>query len=144
MLHREGPAAEARSQNVLLSVDGTFIHLTNGDWREVNTVALGEFERVWDEVSWEAQVKTANISYFSRSCRAREFEYYALSELHQRGMFNAETVVSVNDGAAVNQSFLDYHFPKAIRTSTSGTRPAIWPRRARPFGEKGATPSNSG
>lgn len=115
MLHREGPAAEARPEKVAVSVDGAFIHLTNGDWREVKTVAIGEFEQVWDETSWEAQVKTGNLSYFSRSYRAREFEYYALGELHQRGVFNAQTVVSVNDGAAVNQSFLDYHLPKAER-----------------------------
>lgn len=115
MLHREGPVAEARPQKVAVSVDGAFIHLTNGDWREVKTVAIGEFEQIWDTTSWESRVKTDSISYFSRSYRARDFEYYAQGELHQRGVFNAETVVSVNDGAAVNQSFLDYHLPKAVR-----------------------------
>lgn len=115
MLHREAPPAEARPKNALVSVDGSFIQLTSGDWREVKTVAIGEFETVWDETTWEPQVKTKDISYFARSYRARDFEYYALSELHLRGVFNAETVVSVNDGAAVNQSFLDYHCPKAER-----------------------------
>lgn len=115
MLHREAPEAEARPKNGMVSVDGAYIHLTNGDWREVKTVAIGEFERVWDETSWQSQVKTKRLSYFSRSYRAREFEYYALGELHQRGLFNAELLVSVNDGAAVNQSFLDYHCPHAVR-----------------------------
>ncbi len=141
MLHRDAPVAEARPQNVMVSVDGAFIHLTDGDWREVKTVAIGEFERVWDKSSWEAQVKTTNISYFSRSYRAREFEYYALGELHQRGVFNVETVVSVNDGAAVNQSFLDYHCPKAVRIidfrHTTGylaeAGKAIWGEESEPF-----------
>lgn len=115
MLHREAPTAKEAPQQMLVSVDGAFVHLTSGEWREVKTVAIGEFEQVWDETSWEPQVKTEKISYFSRSYRAREFEYYALSELQQRGVFNADTVVSVNDGAAVNQSFLDYHLPQAVR-----------------------------
>jgi hypothetical protein len=115
VLYREAPEAEVRPERVLVSVDGAFIHLTSGDWREVKTVAIGEFEPVWDKKTWERQVKAKNISYFSRSYRAREFEYYALSELHQRGVFQAQQVVSVNDGAAVNQSFLDYHLPNAIR-----------------------------
>lgn len=115
MLYRDAPEAEGRPKNVMLSVDGAFIHLTNGQWREVKTVAIGEFERQWDKTSWESQVKTHDLSYFSRSYRARDFEHYALGELHRRGVINAETVVSVNDGAAVNQSFLDYHCPQAVR-----------------------------
>ena len=115
MLYREAPTAEARPKNMMVSVDGAYIHLTNGQWREVKTVALGEFEREWAQTSWESQVKTHDISYFSRSYRARDFEYYALGELHRRGLANAETVVSVNDGAAVNQSFLDYHCLPAVR-----------------------------
>jgi hypothetical protein len=128
---------------VTVSVDGAFIHLTNGDWREVKSVAIGEFERVGEKTSWEWQVKTNNISYFSRSYRAREFEYYALGELHQRGVFNAETVVSVNEGAAVNQSFLDYHLPQAVRIidfrHTTGylaeAGKAIWGEQSEPCKE---------
>ena len=114
-LYREAPVAEAWPENMLLSVDGAYIHLTTGEWREVKTVAIGEFERKWDEGSWESQVKTYNLSYFSRSYRARDFEYYALGELHRRGVANAKSLVSVNDGAVVNQSFLDYHCLPAVR-----------------------------
>lgn len=115
MLYRDAPTTEARPQKMMLSVDGAFIHLTSGEWREVKTVAIGQFEREWDKSSWESRVKTHDLSYFSRSYRARDFEYYALGELHRRGLANAETLVSVNDGATVNQSFLDYHCLPAVR-----------------------------
>lgn len=115
MLYRDAPEAEARPKHVEVSVDGAFIHLTNGDWREVKTLSIGEFETVWDKTTWEATVKSHSHTYFSRSYRAREFEHYALGELHRRGLAHAEKVVSVNDGAAVNQSFLDYHFLDVVR-----------------------------
>ena len=143
MVHRDAPVAAVQPEKVMFSVDGAFIQLTNGDWREVKSLAIGEFERVWNKTSWESQVKTTNISYFSRSYRAREFEYYALGELHQRGVFNAETIVSVNDGAAVNQSFLDYHCLEAVRIidfwHTAGylaeAGKAIWGEQSEPFKE---------
>ncbi len=53
----------------------------------------------WDETGNETQVTTENMSYFSRSYRAREFERQALAELHQRGATEAKTVVAVNIAA---------------------------------------------
>jgi hypothetical protein len=69
-----------------VSADGATIRLTNGEWREVKTVVVGEFESDWNEKTSEVEVKTKDISYFSRSYRIREFEQYALPELHRRGM----------------------------------------------------------
>lgn len=101
--------------NMIVSADGTMIGLVNGEWREVKSVVVGEFSAKWDETGNETQVTTENMSYFSRSYRAREFERQALAELHQRGATEAKTVVAVNDGAEWIQSFIDYHCPQAVR-----------------------------
>lgn len=114
-LEREAPSATATPQQLLVSADGASIRLTNGEWREVKTVAVGEFESQWNEKAGEVQVKTRDISYFSRSYQIREFERYSLSELQRRGGDNAGIVVTVNDGSEWIQSFADYHFPQAVR-----------------------------
>lgn len=113
MLERDAPEAAAHPPQLLVSADGAFVHLTSGEWREVKSVAVGEFNDEWDRQTWERQGKTQAISYFSRSYPAREFERYALAELHRRGLENAGQVVAVNDGAEWIQRFLDYHCPRA-------------------------------
>jgi hypothetical protein len=114
-LERAMTPATAQPKQLLVSADGAFIHLTNGEWREVKTMVVGEFENVWHEKKGEVQVKTRDISYFSRSYRIREFERYALAELHRRGVDNAGLVVTVNDGSEWIQSFTDFHIPQAVR-----------------------------
>lgn len=114
-LERDAPAVTARTKQLLVSADGAFIRLTSGEWREVTSVAVGEFETVWDRQTWQRWVQTDNISYFSRTYSVRDFERYAPAELHRRGLGNAQTVVAVNDGAEWIQSFLDYHCPQAVR-----------------------------
>jgi hypothetical protein len=111
----EAATAEAAPKQVLVSSDGATIRLTNGEWREVKTVVVGEFESQWNEKEATTEVKTRHISYFSRSYPIRQFEQYALPELYQRGVFNADKVVTVNDGAEWIQSFTDYHIPQATR-----------------------------
>jgi hypothetical protein len=115
MLERDAPEALAYPQQLLLSADGAFVQLTTGEWREVKSVVVGEFTTEYDPQSWTAQVKTTNLSYFSRSGGVRDFERAALAELYRRGLENAQTVVAVNDGAEWIQSFLDYHSPRAVR-----------------------------
>lgn len=115
MLKRDAPEASARPGQLLVSVDGAFVQLTSGEWREVKSLAVGEFSTEWDPDSWEAQVKTKDITYFSRSYPASEFEQGALAELHRQGLEHAQRVVAVNDGAAWIQQFLDYHCPQATR-----------------------------
>jgi len=112
---QEAPKPTATPERVLVSSDGAYIHLTTGEWREVKTMIVGEFESVWRPQVGELQVRTSNISYFSRSYPIREFEQYALPELHRRGLANAQQVATVNDGSEWIQSFADYHFPQAIR-----------------------------
>lgn len=114
-LEKEAPDAEAVPERIQMSADGSLIHLTTGEWREVKSVAVGEFALDEGQRVGEQGVKTTAISYFTRSYKAREFERYALGELHRRGLENAATVVAVNDGAEWIQSFIDYHCPQAVR-----------------------------
>lgn len=108
-LEKEAPVPKVSPANMLISADGSFIRLTDSNWLEVKSVATGEFEGA------EQSVKTTAISYFTRSYGIRDFERYALAELHKRGMEKAHTVVAVNDGAQWIQSFIDYHCPQAVR-----------------------------
>jgi hypothetical protein len=108
-LEKEAPNPVVSPSNLLVSADGSYIRLTDGNWLEVKSVATGEFERA------EQSVKTTAISYFTRSYEIRTFERYALGELHRRGLGKAQTVVAVNDGAQWIQSFIDYHCPQAVR-----------------------------
>lgn len=114
-LERETPEPKVAPERIVVSADGSFIRLTSGEWREVKSIAVGEFGIEGGDRSNKQLVKTKEISYFTRSCGVRDFERYALAELHRRGLEKAETVVAVNDGAAWIQSFIDYHCPKAVR-----------------------------
>jgi hypothetical protein len=113
-VEREAPRATTKPGCLLISSDGAFIHLTNGEWREVKTMVIGEFETLWQAKQGELVVKTSHLSYFSRSYRIREFERYALDELHRRGVDNARLIVTVNDGSEWIESFSQYHFPQAV------------------------------
>jgi hypothetical protein len=114
-IEANAPTASAQPKQVILSADGAFIALTNGEWREVKTVVVGEYSKRWNGHKGQMEVQSDKLSYFSRTYSAREFERYALAELHRRGIERAEEKVAVNDGAAWIQNFIDYHCPKAIR-----------------------------
>jgi hypothetical protein len=73
-LERKIEPAEATPEKIMMSADGAYIALTTGEWREVKTVAIGEFEQEWHSQKGEMVVTTKNLSYFSRSYRVREFE----------------------------------------------------------------------
>ena len=114
VLEKEAPEPSANPEKVLFSGDGAYVALTSGEWREVKTLVIGEFDTVSNDRG-EERVETGDISYFSRSYRAREFERYALLETHRRGVENADVVVAVNDGADWLQGLVDYHAPEAVR-----------------------------
>jgi hypothetical protein len=114
-IEARAPDAPVQAEQLVISTDGAFIGLTTGDWREVKTVAIGEFAGQWKGQENEVEVKASALSYFTRSYPIREFERYALAELHGRGLETAKEVVAVNDGSAWIQSFIDYHCPKAVR-----------------------------
>lgn len=114
-LKQAAPETEARPKQVVFSVDGGMVQLRNGEWREVKTVAIGEFESQWDAKKQEVVTQTSNISYFSSAERVERFTEKALVEWHERGVEQAEQVVTVNDGAMWIQSFIEYHCPQATR-----------------------------
>ncbi len=62
-----------------------------------------------------AEVRTVDISYFSRFTSAERFTHLALAETHHRGLENAGEVAAVMDGADWLQQLTDYHCPKAVR-----------------------------
>lgn len=107
-------SAENRPAKALMSVDGAFVQLVGGEWREVKTLVVGQIQPATLEQG-EWVVHTTNLSYFSRLASAREFEQAATLELERRGVFRAEAVGAVNDGAEWCQSFVDYHRPDAVR-----------------------------
>ena len=114
-LEKEAPEPETAPDTMLVSADGSFIRLTTGEWREVKSVAVGEFGVEGQDRASKQVVKTTDISYYTRSYGVRDFERYALAELHRRGLEKAKTVVAVNDGAEWIQSFIDYQCPRAVR-----------------------------
>lgn len=113
-LERLAPVPTAEPEKMLFSNDGAFVHLVSGEWREVKTLAIGEFDTRVNQRG-EAEVRTSNISYFTRTYTARKFERFSLVETHRRGIENAKLVVAVNDGAEWIQRTIDYHVPTAIR-----------------------------
>ncbi len=105
----------ARPEQLVMGTDGAMVALTSGEWREVKTVAFGEFHPFWDVKEGKVVTKTERVSYFSRVAPAEAFNRLALVEWHRRGGENAHTVVAVQDGALWIQSFIDFHCPQAVR-----------------------------
>ncbi len=70
------PAAQ-----LVFSVDGSFIHLTNGEWREVKSVAMGEFGSHWSakERRWQGQAVFELTDY--RGQQGRKGETYLAWQL---------------------------------------------------------------
>lgn len=114
-LQAEAPEASAQAEQLVMCADGALVQVRSGEWREVKTVAFGEFEALWDAKKKQVLTKTDNISYFSRVDKADTFAEMALYEWHQRGGEKAKQVVAVNDGALWIQAFIDYHCPQATR-----------------------------
>ena len=114
-LEATAPTPTAQPEQMVMCTDGAMVQLTSGEWREVKTVAFGEFRPHWDAKQRKVVTKTDGISYFSRVENADVFSRSALVEWHRRGGENAHTVVAVQDGALWIQSFIDYHCPQATR-----------------------------
>jgi hypothetical protein len=114
-IEQQGPTPTAKPKQLVMSTDGAFVQLINGEWREVKTVTFGEFASRWNPKSKQVVVKTEQLSYFSRVEPAENFSRSALYEWQQRGGENAQRVVAVNDGARWIQAFIDYHCPTAVR-----------------------------
>src|SRR6266436_5220402 len=98
----------------MMSVDGAYIQLVGGEWKEVKTVALGVVNEPVEEKG-ELVVHTEDLTYFSRMSEARKFEEEALVEIHERGVEKAGKVCAVTDGAEWIPTFVDVHRADAIR-----------------------------
>ncbi len=113
-IEREAPPAETGCEKLVISADGAMIPLIGGEWGEVKTLAVGEV-RLKANKNQPPEVRTQNISYFSRLVNAEQFQHLTLVELHRRGLENSHQVAAVMDGADWLQSFIDYHCPQAVR-----------------------------
>lgn len=113
-IEREVPLAVKGAAKVQVSADGTMVPLVGGDWAEVKTVAIGEIKEVV-RADGRREVRTEQISYFSRRVEAEQFNRLALGEMHRRGVEQANVVAAPADGAEWIQNFLDFHCPEAIR-----------------------------
>src|SRR6266436_1015446 len=63
----EGPELQ------MMSVDGAFIQLVGGEWKEVKTVALGIVKKPVEERG-ELVVHTEELTYYSRMSEAKKFK----------------------------------------------------------------------
>ncbi len=106
------PAAQ-----LVMSSDGCFISLRGKVWAEVKTVLVGQVE---ENVSPGKQrphqeVKTVQLSYFSRMSDVNTFIELATGEMERRSVLQAQQVAAVQDGAEWIQSFIDAHRADAVR-----------------------------
>jgi hypothetical protein len=104
------PSAPVGAAKQVMSGDGAFVHLVDGEWTEVKTLALGEAAR-----KKNGEICTQHLSYFSRLSDATHFAHAALVETHWRGLEKATEVAAVQDGAEWLQGLVDYHRADAVR-----------------------------
>jgi len=113
-IEQQWPHVPPGPAKLLLSLDGAFVPLLQGEWAEVKTLVVGEVGQPF-EVAGEQVVPTHNLSYFSRLSDAETFQRLTLGELHRRGLERASQVAAIADGAEWIQGFVDYHCPEAVR-----------------------------
>jgi hypothetical protein len=111
---REHPAPACTPDTLVVSVDGAMIPLVQGQWTEVRTLAVGEVQPPVASPAGPV-VHTTNVSYFSRRTDSTSFGELATLELHRRGLEGARRVGALVDGAVWCQSFVDLHYPEAVR-----------------------------
>jgi hypothetical protein len=101
----------------VMSSDGSFISLRGNVWAEVKTVLVGEVQEKTcpSKQRPHQEVKTVHLSYFSRMTDADTFIELATGEMDRRGVFQAQQVAAVQDGAEWIQSFIDAHRADAVR-----------------------------
>jgi hypothetical protein len=101
----------------VISSDGSFISLRGKVWAEVKTVLVGEVQENTcpSKERPHQEVKTVNLSYFSRMVEADTFIELATGELERRGVYQAHQVGAVQDGAEWIQSLIDAHRADAVR-----------------------------
>ena len=111
---REHPAPSCAPDTLVMRVDGAMVPLVGGQWTEVRTLAVGEVEPA-KQTAEGLVVRTSKLSYFSRRTDSTTFGELATRELYRRGIEAARRVGAVVDGAVWCQSFVDLHYPEALR-----------------------------
>jgi len=113
-IERDWPEVPTGSDKLLLSADGAMVPLIGGEWAEVKTLVVGEVAEA-SQAEASSEVKTCNLSYFSRLTDAENFGRLTLGELYRRRLESAKQVAAVSDGAEWIQGFLDFDCPCARR-----------------------------
>ena len=113
-LLRERPDSPAGPAVQLMSLDGCYLQMVGGEWKEVKTLALGVVGEPVEERG-EQVVHSRELTYFSRMGEAEQFQQAALVEIHERGVEKAQTVCAVSDGADWIPKFVDSHRQDAVR-----------------------------
>jgi hypothetical protein len=109
----EAPLKQRATRHVI-SADGSYVPLLDGEWAEVRTVAIGEVHEE-ERADGGSEVHVRQLSYFSRLTDAATFADLAEVELRRRGVRQAKAVCAVTDGADWLQGFIDLHCPEAVR-----------------------------
>ena len=107
-LLQERPESPTGPKVELMSLNGCYIQLVGGEWKEVKTVALGVVNEPVEERG-EQVVHTSELTYFSRVSESGQFQQAALVAIRERGVEQAETVCAVSDGTDWIPKFVDYH-----------------------------------
>jgi hypothetical protein len=112
-LERERPEPPAGPPLQQVSADGAMAPLRHGAWAEVKTLAVGTVTTVAGKDGPE--VRTRDLTYFSRLADAATFVRQARVELYQRGTQTAGLVAMVSDGSVWIQAIPDTYRPDAVR-----------------------------
>lgn len=99
------PAQDAPERQAV-SVDGAFVHINTGEWREVKTLTVSQVNDAG---------KCQAVSYFSRSNPSEMFNLQVRGELARRGVKQSAEVCAIADGAEWIQGLVDMHRPDAVR-----------------------------
>jgi hypothetical protein len=101
----------------VMSSDGSFISLRGKVWAEVKTVLVGEVQEKTrlSKQRPHQEVKTTHLSYFSRMTDVDTFIELATGEMERRGLFQAQQVCAVQDGAEWIQTLIDAYRADAVR-----------------------------
>ena len=116
-LEREVPVAPQGPPVQALFVDGAMVPLVDGVWGEVQTLAVGTVEVLpeGERRRGRQEVRTTDLTYFSRMSDHETFTRLALVETQRRGTETAGTVCAVNDGAVWITACVQHHRPDAVR-----------------------------
>ncbi|TAK28866.1 MAG: ISKra4 family transposase [Chloroflexota bacterium] len=111
-IERDLPASPAGPAIQQMSVDGAMVPLVHKEWTEVKTLAIGT---VGAPSGAKGEIRTMDLSYFSRLADAATFTRLATVETHRRGTEKAGRVCAIVDGAEWAQTFIDMQCPEAVR-----------------------------